>query len=442
MRDKSAVCTIILVLITNICLAQLMVNVKNYGAKGNGISDDTRAVARAISSGAANVFFPKGRYIISATLSLRSNICLYGEGAASILIANKTTELFKAFNSATYNDISFKNLTLTSDKKRGDQKLRVLMQLYNVNQVLVESCGFEYASAAVGLQNCRNVILRGNTIKGMYEQPLNSSSYPGNYGYGFVLNECEDVLVRNNILGQSGTKAYIERHALYISNSKTPQARNSKRIQVTGNQLYMRHYTNDKEPVTGFEFAIKCIGGEDISIANNTISGGVGGFILSLTSLNARNIVLENNKFYELLKSGVKITCEEAQCPALVENITIRSNRFMVTGTYGLGVIAKNFKTLNISGNSFFNQVKDVSMPSTAYYIYSIEEGANYQAGKLNARDNNINGFTQLGNLGSLASFSCNDAFTTPGLNISAATLIRKTKNVATSVMLNKKLLN
>lgn len=442
MKGKLRICAIILVLITNICHAESMVNVKSYGAKGNGISDDTRAVAKAISSGAANIFFPKGKYLISGTLSLRSNICLYGEGIASVLVAKKTTELFKAFNSASYTSVSFKNLRITSDKVKGDQKLRILIQLYNVNQVRVENCSFEFASAAIGMQNCRNVILTGNTIRGMYEQPVNSSSYPGNYGYGFVLNECEGAVVRNNILGQPGANAYIERHAIYISNSKTAQARNSKRIQVLSNQIYMRHYKNDNEPLTGFEFAIKCIGGEDISITGNTISGGVGGLILSLTNLNARNIVLENNKFFELLKSGVKITCEEAQCPGLVENFTIRSNRFMVKGTYGLGVVAKNFKNLTISGNSFFNQVKDVSMPSTAYYIYSIEEGATYPAGKLNARDNSINGFTQLGNLGLLSSFNCNDAFTTEGLNISAASLVKRSKSVTTSIVLNKRLLN
>ncbi len=51
-----------------------------YSAKGDGKSDDTDAIQRAIDNNAA-VFLPKGRYKISRTLRLRSSSVLFGVGS-------------------------------------------------------------------------------------------------------------------------------------------------------------------------------------------------------------------------------------------------------------------------------------------------------------------------------------------------------------------------
>ncbi len=55
-----------------------LVNVKNYGAVGNGIHDDTTAIQTALSSG-NNLWFPRGTYLVSSELSADSNITIWGE---------------------------------------------------------------------------------------------------------------------------------------------------------------------------------------------------------------------------------------------------------------------------------------------------------------------------------------------------------------------------
>ncbi len=65
-------------------------NVKQYGAVGDGSTDDTTAIAAAITAASAGgvVFFPVGNYKISSPLTLNgANTALMGVGAGSTIIA-------------------------------------------------------------------------------------------------------------------------------------------------------------------------------------------------------------------------------------------------------------------------------------------------------------------------------------------------------------------
>lgn len=61
-----------------------MLNVKNYGAKGDGTTDDTSAINSAISKATAGsvVYLPAGTYRITKRIYLKSNMILRGDGSA------------------------------------------------------------------------------------------------------------------------------------------------------------------------------------------------------------------------------------------------------------------------------------------------------------------------------------------------------------------------
>jgi hypothetical protein len=70
-----------------------IVNVKAYGAAGDGAADDTAEIQAAIDSVAATggvVYFPVGSYKLSAALTVYSNLTLIGDGATSVLIQTAT----------------------------------------------------------------------------------------------------------------------------------------------------------------------------------------------------------------------------------------------------------------------------------------------------------------------------------------------------------------
>lgn len=70
-------------------------NIRDFGAKGDGVSLDTEAINKTIEAAAAagggTVYFPAGKYA-SHSIRLKSNICLYLDQGATIYAAPATEE--------------------------------------------------------------------------------------------------------------------------------------------------------------------------------------------------------------------------------------------------------------------------------------------------------------------------------------------------------------
>lgn len=68
------------------------VNVKDFGAKGNGWTDDADAFQAALDAGANEVIVPIGNYKIGHTLTISSNTTLTAHPCAVIRLANHTSK--------------------------------------------------------------------------------------------------------------------------------------------------------------------------------------------------------------------------------------------------------------------------------------------------------------------------------------------------------------
>jgi polygalacturonase len=60
------------------------VSVKDFGAVGDGVTNDTAAIVLAIAA-SSSVYFPPGTYKITSSITVPSNMKIFGTGAASIL---------------------------------------------------------------------------------------------------------------------------------------------------------------------------------------------------------------------------------------------------------------------------------------------------------------------------------------------------------------------
>jgi hypothetical protein len=134
-------------LLSNIAIAETnWLNVKNYGAAGNGIKDDTIAIQSAVD--AANlihgvVYFPAGTYKCRQ-VNLRSNICLFGD-EAEIRCANLLNN--NLFVGNDISDLRCDGLTINGNSLNNSNYSQAnLIFLNRCNNVDLENCNFIDAS--------------------------------------------------------------------------------------------------------------------------------------------------------------------------------------------------------------------------------------------------------------------------------------------------------
>lgn len=106
-----------------------VVSAKDYGATGNGSTNDTTAVTNAITAacgtGSGNtpggsVYFPPGNYLLSPITISQSNCYLVGAGAqATIITPASTTSTLFTFSGTQFNGISNLYINYTSTPSAG-----------------------------------------------------------------------------------------------------------------------------------------------------------------------------------------------------------------------------------------------------------------------------------------------------------------------------------
>jgi len=189
-------------------------NVLDYGAVGDGTTDDTTAVQAAVNSGASSVFFPDGTYLINA-VSLPSNIRLFGDATIKAKLgtsvpggdlfskklftaSSKTSLIFDGlnFDGGIVGDIASTELTATDP-----DSLESLLELTSCTDITIKGCNFEnFCGQATGT-GTRNqkakkgvVYIVAATNLEIYECKLGNNVYIE----GFVILDSSDVVVRNN----------------------------------------------------------------------------------------------------------------------------------------------------------------------------------------------------------------------------------------------------
>ena len=278
-------------------------SVKDYGAVGDGVSDDRQAIQDTIDAaakglGGGKVYFPEGTYLVKEIVFLRSHTHLEVHEKATILnginIKNHPSIVFMTglftddgdqVEWEPTEDISYSGGTIDMNGALNEERTRAK------NLPLINSSG----TFAIG--NSKNVTISNVTFKDSYQ------------GHAIQIAGSKNVLVDNSrFLGQALPKTM-----------KDGQIISKESIQI--------------EPLTrkGFPYALNDNDqkSENVTIQNSYFgksekSGelvtAIGTHYQTATTENPSNIKILNNHFDNMMYAGVRFTG--------FTDILIKGNRF------------------------------------------------------------------------------------------------------------------
>lgn len=143
-------------------------SVKDFGAVGNGVADDTTAIQNALNAATGRgVYFPAGTYRISTTLVIKTNTTLVGDGIGKSII--KLTSGFGAAVTAIRNDVitgtanvyydaDLEFYGLTFDGNNNASRTAELVAILKVQNVIFSNCSFQnHTYIALAMTASRNM---------------------------------------------------------------------------------------------------------------------------------------------------------------------------------------------------------------------------------------------------------------------------------------------
>lgn len=300
------------------------VYIEKYGAKGNGISDDSKALHAAVNSEYDTILFQKSKnYLISKKIILRSNKTFVGNNA-NILCSKKADTLFMVSQA---DDILFFEINFIASHNLLFPQ--TAFYLKNSKRVSFEKCNFSSIDMDKGFSlgifcsyGCDDLTVKNCTFK-------NIKGTVSGSGYAIHLASSDRANISDNVFESVKGEG---RHAIYLSEGTTSaKIRNNDisdyecgaiSLYSMSHQKPVKHNVIENNKIVRgthkFEF--------DASISvfqnchHNTITGNV----------------IENSGAYGILLSGDHSKIPESLCANnRIENNTVKNSKSIGIASWG-----------------------------------------------------------------------------------------------------------
>lgn len=317
-------------------------NVKNYGAIGDGITDDYEAIMKAARSSTDGILeFPAGNYLISRTLHLQLyavNISkIQGAAGSSIISMNGAGPAFfvEGTHAGTASPETVSKLTWSREKLFTIENIEIKgihpeaagILMKNLMQPVVSHCLIRKVTTGVRfVSRNRNVLLLGNHIYecnriGVYLDSVN----------------IHQININDNHI------SYCKQGGIKINQSEI------RNIQIVGNDI---EYNCDPEGPVSADISVDCSRGG--SVREGTISGNT---IQAIPSPGGANVRFagspgNNNKIGLWSITGNHISNQEVNIQIdECRGVSISGNTF-IRG-YDRHLIINDSRNVTISSNVF-----------------------------------------------------------------------------------------
>lgn len=364
-------------------LADIVINVKTFGAVGDGVADDTIAIQSALDAaglaGGGIVYFPLGKYLINTTLNLPLvPIVIRGAGHATVLKGAGQTIMtysgywsnvkgvmiiedimFEATSTSPCLDINqdyrgFPIPSLLLNKVKFQGLTGTLVKLTHINTSYITNCVFEgggvdSGTAQLVLIDTINFRVNSSTFfRGNFPDPggrgiLIDGTLGANPCEGFSVQDCIlidlivgieindvlDVIISGNMIDQINTPLIIK---------------NTHSVRIEGNYIASR----------------------------DTSTSAIAAYLLSDTK-STEDVRIINNRI--IMDNGVGIGLKmEAKGAFFFNECQVAFNRISGFGTYGIEltrVANSRFSYNHIDGATGGTSIKEVSGTNNNLFAFN-----------------------------------------------------------------------
>ena len=185
-----------------------VINVKDYGAKGDSITDDTAVIQAALNTG-QSIFIPptNNYYKINGTLYLTANgQTVSGVGPLSKIVqtGNDPTTA-SVFIASSVSNVRFENLYVIPGSSVSLITQGFAFYLYNSSNSSVNNCLVTgHRRGGIGLVSCSYCQIKGNTIRDSIVNPATDNHIQSGSDINIFYQSSNNIVMGNTIVNGCG----------------------------------------------------------------------------------------------------------------------------------------------------------------------------------------------------------------------------------------------
>lgn len=307
---------------------EILVNIEDYGAVGDGVTDCTNAFKAASERGVVTGSNDR-TYYISENIESR-------HGIFNLNLKMKWNTDLRLYSNAFAINCSF-----TGDLdgiKTGPTEGKQLILVYNADNVIISGCTLDTNVTGIFINNGKNIIVTDTIIKNMYYK---SPTLLGGYGI-ITSNASQDLVISDCIFNN------VHRHAVYISVG-SPYTLDQICKNVSVSSCICDLSTRDQSEIpyysAGFNYAFNLRPCENVSIKGCTVVD-YDGFVTTGKGTGGDDSIVGTSKnlvvhgcFANVSGSDRNACSLESAPDAVISTNTIIAGRSAISSTDGFRFI-------------------------------------------------------------------------------------------------------